>query len=228
MPHREKPAEDDDTDDGLLNDVQKYFKLLLERVAPDSVLTAQWNVFQPRYQRIIRQFVIRCHVPSSEVADCVQDIWSQVYLKLPEFRHNGHRGALRAWLLKLIRHHAIDQTRSRARRGESVPLEDVSNTSIEPCDAHADPAAEFERVWEQTLLRSVAEELSLEIEGRSQFVLTMRLIEGRSFEQIAVALGLSPKNVWDRWGRLQEMVKIRMNFYLGKDYTDDIAMPEKV
>jgi len=85
----------------------------------------------------------------------------------------------------------------------------------------ADPAELYERQWEDAMLQTVMDELRREVSQRSYRVLRMRLLEGRSVAEVAVALKLSPAGVRCRQHRMLRKLRARMAVYTGKHFGAD-------
>ena len=100
----------------LLKDAQEYLQLLLEDRAPNSVLALAWNDFYRVYDDLIRRFVSAQGVATSDVDDCVQEVWSEVVTRLARFDRRPDRPGLRSWLYKLVRSKSADVYRSRQRQ----------------------------------------------------------------------------------------------------------------
>ena len=66
----------------LLGKTQAYLQTVLNRQAPDTVLTESWHEFYRVYSRLIRRFAGAHGLRDSDVDDCVQEVWSTVATKL--------------------------------------------------------------------------------------------------------------------------------------------------
>lgn len=67
------------------------------------------------YNAALRGFASRQGVPVDQIDDVVQEVWVVVRTRLPDFQHNGRKGAFRKWLFQLVRGKVIDEVRRRQR-----------------------------------------------------------------------------------------------------------------
>ena len=116
----------------------------------------------------------------ADADDMFQDAWVRIQEKLD--RLVDARNPV-AWCVAVAANHAKGVLRQRARRPETVALEDVG----EPVDPETDPEVVMAR---RELVEAVREALGWlpEREGKA---VVMRLLERRSIAETAEALGLS-------------------------------------
>lgn len=103
------------------------------------------NLFE-LYDAVLRGYSRRQSVPPDQIDDLVQEVWLAVHRQLPDFRHNGQKGAFRNWLAQLVRGKAVDEVRRRKRR----PPGQQSSTSF--FDKQADPETD-QADFDQELLQ---------------------------------------------------------------------------
>jgi len=77
------------TNINLLEQTQAYLQAMLQRRAPDTLLSQAWQEFYRVYSDVIRRFVIVHGARGADVDDCVQEVWSAVALRLTDFEHRG-------------------------------------------------------------------------------------------------------------------------------------------
>jgi RNA polymerase sigma factor (sigma-70 family) len=124
---------------------------------------------------------------------------------------------LRAWLYAVVRSKATDLIRRKTRHS-AQSLTEAIEAGHEPRGDASDPADVYERQWENTLLRTVMDELHGEVSDRSYRVLEMRLLEGRSVAEVAVALKLSSAGVRCRQHRMMRKLRVRLAMYRGEHF----------
>ncbi|HUQ71888.1 MAG TPA: sigma-70 family RNA polymerase sigma factor [Planctomycetaceae bacterium] len=198
----------------LLWSTQDYLKALLNNKLPNTLVAAAWDDFYRVYDDLIRRFVVAQGVPRSDVDDCVQEVWGEVAARLAEFNRPADRPGLRAWLFALVRSKATNIFRKRARQ-RSEPLDDSTGGGLEPVDRRPDPAANYERQWEQAVLGSLVAQLRTELSPTNAQILQMRLIDRRSIGEVASQLNLAPEQVSARQHRIVKKLRTRVAHYTG-------------
>jgi RNA polymerase sigma factor (sigma-70 family) len=165
-------------------------------------LEAAWKVFYDLYTRKIRAYAFTCGAPNEEIADCVQEVWRELLVRLPTFQLDPSRGQFDTWLYQVVQGKTADLRRSRRHRifqENTDTLQTVTDERPGPCRA----LEEEEMVtlaWDQ--LRKRVSECTFQ-------VLQMRLVEQRSVAEVAEELGLHREQVWYRCHRArQELAEI--------------------
>jgi len=130
--------------------------------------------FRAHYDEVFR-FVRRRTATEDEAAEITQSMFAQAAARLDPVRQ-GSKPPL-AWLYTVAQRRLVDEARSRARRGTALPLEAVEIASLER--PYGDEVAHALRAALAALPRLQRD------------VVVLRLIEGRSFEEIAALVGSS-------------------------------------
>ena len=105
------------TSEFLLESTQEYLRQLVERTTPDSLLAAAWDEFYRVYSDLVRRFVVARGLRGADADDCVQEVWSEVLVRLVDFERPADRPGLRAWLYTIVRSRAVEAQRRKARTG---------------------------------------------------------------------------------------------------------------
>lgn len=206
---------EDATNLPLLESTQTYLQSLLERQAPDSVLSEAWDEFYRVYSELIRRFVFARGVPAADVDDCVQEVWSTVAQKLVKFQHPKNRPGLRAWLYTVVRSKVTDIMRQRIRQ-RSVNLDSDIPVADKNAVIPGQPGEADEAAWLTTLAEMLLEELRPNVSDLNYQVVRMRLFEGRSVSDVAAALDITPEQVRSRQHRLLSKLRVRQAIYTGR------------
>jgi len=181
-------------DSEVLLKTQHYLTCRQHGLPPGQDLKAAWIVFYERNTRKIRTYAFTCGVAEEEIADCIQEVWRELLVRLPTFQFDPRRGQFDSWLFSIVQSKTADLRRSRKRRsyqGNSDPLPNVT-------DHHPSPGRDLEVremvsvAWDR--LRKRLSECNLQI-------LQLRLIEQQSVAEVADQLGLSHEQVWYRYHR---------------------------
>src|SRR5262249_33820531 len=150
---------------------------------PEPHLEAAWTAFYDFYSHKIRTYAFTCGATEENIADCAQDVWAELLVRLPEFRLDPCRGRFDTWLFHIVRGKTVNSHRSDKRR----PLQQQADTLQTVIDVHPTPARTledcetFELAWEH--LKQCLSDCNFQI-------LHMRLMEQRSVAEVAAALGL--------------------------------------
>lgn len=201
------------TDLDLLSRTQQYLRSLLQGRASESVLAQAWDEFYRIYNSVMRRFAAAQGVRGAEIDDCLQEVWMEVVVRLDGFDHPRNRPGLRAWLYTIVRSKAADCFRRRARQSASH----LERSSEVPSEAPS-PPDQFEQDWERALLETLIEDLRSQTSARNAQLLKMRLLDGRSVQDVARALDLTPAQVSYRQYRLLRKLKVRAGLYTGKPF----------
>ncbi len=211
-------------DAALLANVQGYLACQLSRIAPDALLTQAWEQFYDTHDSVIRGYVKRAVISSTDIDDIVQEVWSAVIAHLRGFRWEPGRPGVRDWLYTLVRNKCLDALRAHQRRHSEYLAEGK-------LEEHFDKSAEeerrrAERNWRREVIRVCLERLRPEVSPKSFAIIHMQFQEGIPAEQIAKQLGLTLEEV--RYRRYRTLRKLRrlVHFYMGDDFPKDAAKPK--
>ncbi len=141
--------------------------------------------------------------------DLAQEVFLKAFLALPKFRFKSEFGT---WLYRISANHAKDYLRKHGKLKE-VSLDEVR----EPASGDQEQAvrAEEERETQQrkTLVRKIVESLP----DKYRMIITLRDIQGLSYERISEILSLSPGTVDSRLFRARRMLRKKLAPYLGQE-----------
>jgi RNA polymerase sigma-70 factor (ECF subfamily) len=134
--------------------------------------------------------------------DLAQEAFLKAYLGLPKFEA---RSAFGTWLYRIVVNQAKDHLR-RVRSRKEVPLDDLSPAVLAD---HDGPEREA-----RLRAREKTRELVLRMIGRLPekyaSILSLRDLQGRSYEDIAEILNLSPGTVNSRLHRARKLLRKRL------------------
>jgi RNA polymerase sigma-70 factor (ECF subfamily) len=91
-----------------------------------------WERFVELYAPLIRHWARRAGMQESDVADLLQDVFSVLLRRLPQFEYDPAR-SFRAWLRQIV----LNVWRAHVRRRRGAALENSPEPAVE------DPAEEF-------------------------------------------------------------------------------------
>ena len=134
--------------------------------------------------------------------DLAQEIFLKAFLALPKFHFKSEFGT---WLYRIAVNHSKDFLRKKGKARE-ISLEDIRELPLDEEDAVL--AGEKERTEERRkqLVRRVLQQLP----DKYKIVLTLRDIQGFSYEQISSILRLSPGTVDSRLHRARKILRKKL------------------
>lgn len=138
-----------------------------------------------------------CHV-SSDVEDCVADVFSQFYAHLSDY--DPSRSSIKTYLCVMARNQASTVAKRRSRESFTVSLDDAPSDDIS-ISISIDSA-----LAEEELLREVLDAVKSLGEPDASILLRKYYL-GESSKEIAEALGLTVSNVDTRTHRALHKLK---------------------
>jgi RNA polymerase sigma-70 factor (ECF subfamily) len=124
--------------------------------------------------------------------DLAQEVFIKAYFSLPRFKARSEFGT---WLYRIAVNHAKDYLRKNRSRLRDMSIEDIGEQRLAAADkSQEDVRSEEER---RALVLAALERLP----EKYRVILTLRDIEGMSYEDITRILGLSPGTVDSRLHR---------------------------
>jgi RNA polymerase sigma-70 factor (ECF subfamily) len=160
---------------------------LLERVRGRND-AAGWERLVALYTPLIRTWVGR-HVPQpDDVSDVVQQVFTVVVARLPEFVHNGRPGAFRHWLRSITINHLRAFWRSRRDLGGQAEVEAALDQLEDP---GSDPSREWDREHDGYVARKLLEYVEPEFRPATWQAFRRLVLDGAAPEAVAAELGLT-------------------------------------
>ncbi len=92
----------------LLHETQSYLQKRKAHESPSLAEIQAWDHFHKTYDPLLRRFLFACGVPRAELADCLQDVWTELVRRLPSFNSDGEEGRFFSWLRTIARSRATD------------------------------------------------------------------------------------------------------------------------
>jgi RNA polymerase sigma-70 factor (ECF subfamily) len=159
-----------------------------------------------RYARLVRAVGYKILRDDSEADDLLQDVFLFIHQKSALF--DGSKSSPRSWIVQMAYHRAIDRRRYLDSRHfyAQVDLEDVGNELSGTSSKATRYENSIEEVLERVGLRKVFGVLS-EIQRQT---LGLHLLDGYTFEEIAVKLDQSRGNVKHHYLPLPLIPRIRV------------------
>lgn len=194
----------------------------LPRLDPDVALVRQFRataspaVFEilfRKYQATVFSFVSRM-VGGEEAHDLTQEVFVRALRSLGSFKGDAK---FRTWLLTIARNVCLNHLRDRkARLGmEAGSLDEEPDTPgfiAEP----PDPAADIAKIVEVRELQRTVDKVLALLTDEQRLLMTLRDLQGLSYEEIEQITELSPVNVKSKLHRARLAFKAKFQPYLAQ------------
>lgn len=145
------------------------------------VTTLERDELYPAFRDRVSAYVeSRVHIPQ-DAEDLVSSVFLKVYAALDAY--DPGRAALSTWIYRITHNAVCDYYRARARRGETVPLEDCPWL-----DASMEEVSDDDELLEALGLAMEA------LSQRERDVIILRFYKGWPPAKVAEAMGLSYEN----------------------------------
>jgi len=192
----------------------------LPRLDPDVALVRQFRatadpaVFEilfRKYQTSVFNLVYRM-VNGEDAYDLTQEVFLRALRALPSFKGEAK---FRTWLLTIARNVCLNHLRdAKLRAGiEEGSLDgeaDAPGYIPEP----ADPTADIARLVEVRELQRIVDRVLADLTPEQRLLITLRDLQGLSYEEVAEIMELSLVNVKSKLHRARLAFKIRFQPYL--------------
>ncbi len=169
-----------------------------------------FNLLVTKYQRKVANLVSRYVSNQGDIADVVQEVFISAYRFLPSFRNDS---AFYTWLYRIAVNTAKNYLMSNGRKmtGSDVDIDDAEQ--YDSADMLRDIASPESLLSSEQVRKTVIEALqSLPEDLRT--VITLREIEGLSYEEIAEVISCPVGTVRSRIFRAREVIDSRLKAVL--------------
>ena len=156
------------------------------------------------HEKDVYNLALRLSRSREDAFDLSQEIFLRVWRALPGFKGQA---AFSTWLYRLAYNLCLDHARKTKRRREQ-PLvrqdEDGTEQPMEWPDMRYSPESE----WDKREMRAAIARAMEQLTPEQRAVLTMREIQGLSYDEIAEALRLPAGTVKSRLARARETLRL--------------------
>ena len=157
-----------------------------------------FNLLIPRYQNFLFGIALALLNDEDAAADAVQEALISAFRKFDTIRGVS----LRSWLARVVINACYDEIRKK-RRQNSVPLDqfNAEGDEIETSSWLVDPQEDPEMQYESRELEAAIEKCLGELHPIYRIVLILVDIQGLSYEEAAVAIGVPVGTIKSRLSR---------------------------
>lgn len=141
--------------------------------------------------------------------DLAQEIFLKAYLSLSRFRFESEFGT---WLYQIAINHIRDYLRKHKKEKNDLRLDDIPEPGLAEAEPSLQMAEEQEAERRRRLLRQKLEEMP----EKYRLIITLRDIQGLSYEEIGKILKLSPGTVDSRLHRARRLLRKKLAPFLSQ------------
>jgi len=183
--------------------------VLLDRCKAGEV--AAWDTLIRRYEKSVYKFAYSLCRNHEEAGDIAGQVFLRLYQNLHTFRNEA---SFTSWLFRIVRNTYLDLCVRPAHRGH-LSLDAGPNNDNEPATGRdiMDPAPSPEAVCMEHETAQLLARAIHHLPAYQRQVLRMYHTEGKSYEEIAAATGLSIGTVKSRLNRARNMLRERLAPY---------------
>ena len=143
--------------------------------------------------------------------ECADDLAQEVFVRVFVHRRNYRRGSkFSTWLFTIAANLAKNEIRRRVRRRNWFSLDALQEMLQDSAPQLADPTEGRESRMEREQLRDAVGRAITAVPEKYRLSLVLRDIEGLSYEEIALALGIPGGTVRSRINRARSMLKRKL------------------
>jgi RNA polymerase sigma-70 factor (ECF subfamily) len=178
--------------------------LLVRLCNPDD--REAWDRFVALYAPLLYRFFRRRSLQDADACDLTQEVLQVVSQRVKSFSHRCGRGAFRAWLYTIARNR-LRQFHDKSRRSDRCTGEAATLDRIEAVSAPDEEARVWEEEHERRVFAWASEQVRSRVNPSTWEAFWRTAVEGRSGDEVALALGLSPGAVYVAKSRVMARLK---------------------
>jgi len=179
---------------------------LLERCKAGE--SAAWDTLIRKYEKSVNKFAYSLCRNYEEAGDIAGQVFLRLYQNLHTFRNEA---SFTSWLFRIVRNTYLDLCVRPAHRGH-LSLDAGPNNGAESSPGRdiMDPAPSPETICMEQEVSQLLAKAIMHLPAYQRQVLRMYHTEGKSYEEIAEATGLSIGTVKSRLNRARNMLRERL------------------
>lgn len=180
--------------------------VLLERCKAGE--SSAWDTLIKKYEKSVYKFAYSLCRNHEEAGDIAGQVFLRLYQNLNSFRNEA---SFTSWLFRIVRNTYLDLCVRPAHRGH-LSLDAGPNNDSEPSAGRdiVDPSPSPETICMENEVSQMLAKAISHLPAYQRQVLRMYHTDGKSYEEIAEATGLSIGTVKSRLNRARNMLRERL------------------
>jgi RNA polymerase sigma-70 factor (ECF subfamily) len=168
---------------------------------------AAWNRFAGLYAPLLVHFLRKRGLQDHDATDLTQEVMLAVAQAMRAFEYDPRRGSFRGWLFTIVQNKLRNFLAVRQRQPQGTGGTSMQQRLDQQPGTEADPAALWDRAYEQQLFAWASEQVRPRVAGHNWLAFWRTAVEGQSTQDVAGQLGLSVAAV--RLAKSRVMAQIR-------------------
>ena len=165
--------------------------LLINEVAATGS-DAGWQRLVYLYEPFLRGRLRRYGLQDSDEADLIQDVFTVVHRRLPDFHHNGRTGAFRTWLRKIVGHNMQQFHQRRTRQ----PALELGQWAAQMADESSLMSHEWDREHDRHVAWRLLELVRAEFNNNDYEAFRRTALDDEPICEVAVSLKMELNQVY--------------------------------
>ncbi|MEM8525649.1 MAG: sigma-70 family RNA polymerase sigma factor [Bacteroidota bacterium] len=187
-------------------------QIIIQEVLRDN--PQAYETLVRRYQDYVFTVVLRILKKREVAEEVAQDVFVKAYRTLRSFKGNSK---FSTWLYTIAYRSAIDEVRKKKYPIDAI---DAENNALQIADTYdQNPIAKTQ----QGNLKTVLQEQIQQLKTEDAAVVTLHYLQEKSVKEVAEITGLSLSNVKIKLYRSREILKKKLQHYLGDELQDLIS-----
>jgi len=172
--------------------------------------TEAFSILVRNYQNRVFGLAVNIVYNHETADDLAQEIFMKAYQALPRFRAESEFGT---WLYQIALNHIRDYLRKHKKEKNALPLDEIPEPSGEEREISLELAENQEEERRKRLITEKMEEMP----EKYRLILSLRDIQGLSYDEISRMLKLTPGTVDSRLHRARRLLRKKLAQALGQE-----------
>jgi len=172
--------------------------------------TEAFSILVRNYQNRVFGLAVNIVYNHETADDLAQEIFMKAYQALPRFRAESEFGT---WLYQIALNHIRDYLRKHKKEKNALPLDEIPEPSGEKREISLELAENQEEERRKRLITEKMEEMP----EKYRLILSLRDIQGLSYDEISRMLKLTPGTVDSRLHRARRLLRKKLAQALGQE-----------
>ncbi|MEZ6141752.1 MAG: sigma-70 family RNA polymerase sigma factor [Zavarzinella sp.] len=168
---------------------------LLDRLHQDPQ-EADWRRLVEIYTPLIRTWLRKYTVPTTDTDDLVQEVIAVLVRRLPDFEHNSRTGAFRTWLRSITFNCLRDFWKAKRIKPQPGGGSDFQDFLQQMADPNSFASKLWDAEHDKFVLRRLMTILKGEFSDTTWRAFELVALEGKSADEVAEMLGISTNAVF--------------------------------